>query len=142
MFFRHLFCLYTRCLFCQGLYTLCHYAQIHPIRHFLDLLLIFCFSVLFSTAILFLFQTSVLILQKPLVFFVDWNCTKMKFSIKDLFSICDQIHRKLRIWPHLLTKSLMENFIFCAVWTGGIFQHFWYPGGMPVLLKMRFVLVL
>ena len=23
--------------------------------------------------------------------------------------------RKLRIWSHLLTKSLMENFIFCAV---------------------------
>ena len=23
--------------------------------------------------------------------------------------------RKLRIWPHLLKKSVMENFIFCAV---------------------------
>ena len=42
----------------------------------------------------------------------------MKFSIKDLFSECDQIRRKLRIWSHLLKKSLMENFIFCAVsWT-------------------------
>ena len=41
---------------------------------------------------------------------------KMKFSIKDLFSKCDQIHRKLRIWPQLLKKSLMENSIFCAVW--------------------------
>ena len=39
----------------------------------------------------------------------------MKFSIKDFFSKCDQIHRKLRIWLHLLKKSLMENFIFCAV---------------------------
>ena len=39
----------------------------------------------------------------------------MKFSIKDLFSKCDQIRRKLRIWSHLLKKSLMENFIFCAV---------------------------
>ena len=29
---------------------------------------------------------------------------KMKFSIKDL-----------RIWSHLLKKSLLENFIFCAV---------------------------
>ena len=36
----------------------------------------------------------------------------MKFSIKDFFSKCDQIHRKLRIWSHLLKKSLMENFIF------------------------------
>ena len=41
---------------------------------------------------------------------------KMKFSLKDFFSKCDLIHRKLRIWSHLLKKSLMENFIFCAVW--------------------------
>ena len=41
---------------------------------------------------------------------------KMKFSIKDLFSKCYQIRWKLRIWSHLLKKSLMENFIFCAVY--------------------------
>ena len=40
---------------------------------------------------------------------------KMKFSIKDFFSKCDQIHSFLRIWSHLLKKSLVENFIFCAV---------------------------
>ena len=40
---------------------------------------------------------------------------KMKFSIKDFFSKCEQIHRKLRIWSHFLKKSLMENFIFCAL---------------------------
>ena len=40
---------------------------------------------------------------------------KKKFSIKDFFCKCDQIRRKLRIWSHLLKKSLMENFIFCAV---------------------------
>ena len=40
---------------------------------------------------------------------------KMKFSITDFLSKCDQIRRKLRIWSHLLRKSLMENFIFCAV---------------------------
>ena len=40
---------------------------------------------------------------------------KMKFSIKDWFSKCDQIRRNPRIWSHLLKKSLMENFIFCAV---------------------------
>ena len=39
----------------------------------------------------------------------------MKFSIKDFFSKCDQIHRKLQIWSHLLKKSLMENFTFCVV---------------------------
>ena len=40
---------------------------------------------------------------------------KMQLSIKDSFIKCDQIRRKLRIWSHLLKKSLMENFIFCAV---------------------------
>ena len=40
---------------------------------------------------------------------------KTKFSIKDFFSKCDQIRSKLQIWSHLLKKSLMENFIFCAV---------------------------
>ena len=40
---------------------------------------------------------------------------KMKFSIKDLFSKCDQIRSFLRIWSHLLKKSLIENFFFCAV---------------------------
>ena len=39
----------------------------------------------------------------------------MKFFIKDFFSKCDHIRQKLRIWSHLLKKSLMENFIFCAV---------------------------
>ena len=38
----------------------------------------------------------------------------MKFFIKHFFSKCDQIRRFLRMWSHLL-KSLMENFIFCAV---------------------------
>ena len=37
---------------------------------------------------------------------------KMKFSIKDFLSKCDQIRRKLRIWSHLRKKSLMESFIF------------------------------
>ena len=39
---------------------------------------------------------------------------KMKFSIKDFFSECDQILSLLRVWSHLLKKSLIENFIFCA----------------------------
>ena len=42
-------------------------------------------------------------------------CTKMKFPVKDFFSKYDQIRSFLLIWPHLLKKSLMENFIFCAV---------------------------
>ena len=35
----------------------------------------------------------------------------------DFFSKSEQISRKLRIWSHLLKKSLMENFNFCAVRT-------------------------
>ena len=41
---------------------------------------------------------------------------KMKFSIKDFFGKCDQIRSFLRIWSHLLKKSLTENLIFCAVY--------------------------
>ena len=40
---------------------------------------------------------------------------KMMFPIKDFFSKRDQIRSFLRIWSHLLKKSLMKNFIFCAV---------------------------
>ena len=40
----------------------------------------------------------------------------MKFSIKDFFSKCDQICSSLWISSRLLKKSLMENFIFCAVY--------------------------
>ena len=39
----------------------------------------------------------------------------MKFFIEDFFSNCEQICSFLRIWAHLLKKSSMENFIFCAV---------------------------
>ena len=47
--------------------------------------------------------------------YLYYTAQKMKFSIKGFFSKCDQIHSSLRIWSHLLKKSLMENFIFCAV---------------------------
>ena len=40
---------------------------------------------------------------------------KMKFPIKDFFGKFDQISTSVRIWSHLLKKSLMESFIFCAV---------------------------
>ena len=36
----------------------------------------------------------------------------MNFSFKDYFSKYDQIRSKLRIWSHLLKKSLMKNLIF------------------------------
>ena len=57
-------------------------------------------------------------------FYVNFNIKallkKSVFSINDFFSKCDQNRRKLRIWSHLLTKLLMENFIFCAMnWYDG-----------------------
>ena len=44
-----------------------------------------------------------------------YNAQKMKFSIKQFFSKCDQIRRKLWTSSHLLKKSIMKNFTFCAV---------------------------
>ena len=49
---------------------------------------------------------------------IHWICKvkisaqKMKFSIKDLFSKCDQIRRKQQIWSHLLKKSLKGKLHF------------------------------
>ena len=40
---------------------------------------------------------------------------KYYYLIAYFLGKCDQIHRKLRICSNLLKKSLMENFIFCAV---------------------------
>ena len=40
-----------------------------------------------------------------------YSAQKMKFSIKDFFSKCVEN----QIWSHLMKKSLMENFTFCAV---------------------------
>ena len=40
---------------------------------------------------------------------------KMKVFIKDFFINCDKICSFLWIWSHLLKKSLIGNFIFCAV---------------------------
>ena len=49
-------------------------------------------------------------------YFMFLNITlDKKWIFPHFFSKSDQIRRKLRIWSHLLKKSLMENFIFCAV---------------------------
>ena len=44
-----------------------------------------------------------------------YTLQKKKFSIKDFFNNCLQIPTVLRIWSHLLKKSLMKIFIFCAM---------------------------
>ena len=42
---------------------------------------------------------------------------KMKFSVKDFFSKCDKIRRKLRIWSHLMKKSLIRKLYFLCSYT-------------------------
>ena len=63
----------------------------------------------FETYFAFVFnvRSSSKILVKILKFSIYLLITgqKLKFSIKE----------KLRIWSHLLKKSLMENFIFCVM---------------------------
>ena len=49
-----------------------------------------------------------------------FTAQKMKFSVTNFFSKCDQIRRKLRIWTHLMKKSIMEN-LFLA------FFRLFYP---------------
>ena len=51
------------------------------------------------------------------------HCTRMKFSIKDFVSKCDQICSFLQILSHLKKKSLMKNFIFCAVCLAFLYKN-------------------
>ena len=50
-------------------------------------------------------------------YWFGYTAQNMKFSFKGFFSKCDQIRSFLRIWSLLLKKSLVKNFIFCAVLT-------------------------
>ena len=57
------------------------------------------------------FVTKIVFLNQILFFF----CL-LYFPPKRLLkSYVAKIRRKLRIWSHLLKKSLIENFIFCVV---------------------------
>ena len=46
---------------------------------------------------------------------IENTAQKMKFSIRDFFSKCQQISSLLRICSHMLKESLMKNLIFRAV---------------------------
>ena len=43
---------------------------------------------------------------------------KMKFSIRDFSSKCDQIHRTLRIWSHLLKILNGKLHFLCSAYSG------------------------
>ena len=81
------------------------YKKIRPL-HLTKVLLFLRFNFWLDDYVLWKFTK---VIQKSI------TAQKMKLSIKDFFSKCDQIRRKLRIWSHLLEKFLMENFIFWAV---------------------------
>ena len=68
-----------------------------------------------------------------------WTYTaqKIKFTIKDFFSKCDQIRRKLRVWSHFLKKSLMEKFIFCAVSIFFKFIQVWMTKGLRICAYVK-----
>ena len=55
-----------------------------------------------------------------------YHCTKNKNF---------RVSRKLRIWSHLLKKSLMENFMFCAVY----FNKMLCSGRVCILKYIRHV---
>ena len=59
----------------------------------------------------------------------------MKFSINVFFSKFAQIRSFLRIELHLLKKSLMESFIFCAVFAS---QNMCYLFSMLITKYMKF----
>ena len=61
---------------------------------------------------IFVFEENCSVLE---IFRLSYTPQKIKFFIKEFFSKCDQIRRKMQIWSHFLKKSLTENFIFCAV---------------------------
>ena len=49
-----------------------------------------------------------------------YTAKKRKFFIKNFLSKCYQIRRKLRIWSHLLKKSLMKCSSFFKVLSGNV----------------------
>ena len=63
---------------------------------------------------------------------------KIKFSIKDFFSICDQIRSFLRIWSHLLKKSLIENIIFLQRFHLGPFKIIFHIFFSPTSSSCKF----
>ena len=68
-----------------------------------------------SIKCVFLHSCASVVLYMDIWQFYNSLHKNLKFSIKYFFSKCDQIRRELRIWSHLLKRSIMEIFIFCAV---------------------------
>ena len=61
---------------------------------------------------------------ESVLWIAGYTAQKMKFFIKNFFSKCDQIRSKLRIWPPLFNKFLMENFSFGAIFFSKLIRLF------------------
>ena len=71
----------------------------------------FIFSMAFMICI---YSTSVISILSPTSnIYQQVHCTKIRFSIKDFFSKCERICRKLQICSHLFKTCLTEKFIQC-----------------------------
>ena len=57
-----------------------------------------------------------------MIIYISYTAQKMKISITDFCSKCDQVCRKLWICSHLMKKSVIENCIFCAILVKMLFQ--------------------
>ena len=117
--------------------TLTPYMSYLILWVFLLTSLIICFEVFykFTTSTTSIWQY---LRGKHLLFY---TAQKMKFSIKDFCSKCDKIRSFLRIWSHLLKKSLIENFIFCAVLDmifSPIFVHICFFIIKPICNKSKY----
>ena len=64
-----------------------------------------------------------------------YNAQKMNFPVMDFFSKCDQIRSFLRIWSHLLKKSLMNRklYFLCS----DSYRYSWIWGFMYTLEYFR-----
>ena len=62
-------------------------------------------------------------------------------DMKDFLTKCNQICREQRIWSHLLRKSFMENFIFCAVCRSAFSKKFYLLSSKNHPLNSRIILL-
>ena len=69
-----------------------------------------------------------------------FTAQKMKFFIKDFFSKCDQIRKKLRIWSHLLMKIHNGKLHFlCSVCGFLWWKILWMIGFMLLLSRLQHI---
>ena len=104
-FSRKLFFMF-HCFFCKAFqkFYIVFFRFVELFYTKISLLSVYAFISLFFLNLVRNCKWVIMALRKFFITSCAWF-TAMKFSIKDFFSKCDQIRR----------KSLMENFIFCAV---------------------------